>query len=682
MGLAQSRTVSGLITGADDGSPLPGANVLALPSGTGTVSGGDGRFTLNLKPGDDSLKVTFIGYKSNTLSISTISNLANVSISLAPEAKMLDETVVIGYGTQRKSDLTGSVVSVKEADLVKVPSASPLQALQGKAAGVTVTSTSGDPGSAPIVRIRGVGTITRGAGPIYVVDGVIVDDINFLSSNDIASMEVLKDASATAIYGSRGANGVIIVTTKRGKQGKPVFSLSGELGLQTIPNYIDVMNGREFAEYVNAFNPGEFQNLDRVANTDWQDLVYKDVAPLYSANFSVAGATEKTNYYVGLSLFDQEGVLPKSRYQRFSVKVNNEYTVADWFRLGNNITISKEDKQNAPGVVANLVRAWPTEVPYNPDGSYAEVLGGGNPIAAIEYTNSENDQLFGVGNVYGEVDIIDNLTFKSNFGFDKRIFESTVFTPEYFVSATQQSEQSRVEQTKEDYGQWLWEQTLSYNKEIGLHRFDVLAGFTSQSTFRERIKGTVEDIIDYDPSLWYLQGGNIADVTIEQGLDSYRMVSYLFRANYAFDNRYLFTATFRRDGSTKFGENKRYGNFPSFATGWNIHNEEFMKGITLLNRLKLRASWGIIGNEKIPYLEQYSTVAQTYTAVFGANEVTVPGGTYDRSGNPNLQWESTEQTDIGLEFGLLNNRLSGELDYYKRVTRKALVPLVVPGHLG
>ncbi|MGB0176776.1 MAG: TonB-dependent receptor plug domain-containing protein, partial [Owenweeksia sp.] len=284
MGWAQSRTVSGTISDSGDGSPLPGANVLALPSGTGTITGGDGSFSLSLKAGDDSLLVSFIGYQSRTVRLSSLSGLAGVKIALSPETKMLDETVVIGYGTQRKSDLTGSIVSVKEEDLVKVPAASPLQALQGKAAGVNITNASGSPGSGPVVRIRGVGTLTGDASPIYVVDGVILTDVNFLSSSDIASVEVLKDASATAIYGSRGANGVIIITTKKGKEGKPVINMSYEYGRQYIPKYIDVMNGREFATYVNAITPNTYNNLDRVPNTDWQDLVFKDYAPIQTAN--------------------------------------------------------------------------------------------------------------------------------------------------------------------------------------------------------------------------------------------------------------------------------------------------------------------------------------------------------------------------------------------------------------
>ncbi len=682
MGWAQSRTVSGVISDSEDGSPLPGANVLTLPSGTGTITGSDGSFSVNLKAGDDSLLVSFIGYQSKTVKLSTLSNLSNVKIALAPEAKLLDETVVIGYGTQRKSDLTGSIVSVKEEDLVKVPSASPLQALQGKAAGVNVTSASGDPGSTPVVRIRGVGTITQDAGPIYVVDGVILDNVNFLNSNDIASMEVLKDASATAIYGSRGANGVILITTKKGKKGKPVINLSYEYGQQYIPNHIDVMNGREFAEYVNVITPNTYNNLDRVPNTDWQELVFKDFAPMQSANLSISGADEKTSYYVGLGWFDREGVLPKSSYERFSVKVNNEYRISDRIRLGNNITVAKEDKENAPGVIANLTRAWPTEVPYNLDGSFAEVRGGGNALAAIEYTNSFSDALSGVGNIYGEVDLLKNLTFKSSFGFNYRQNEATSFTPVYYVGPLQNSEQSRVTQGKTTETDWLWEQTLNYKREIDQHRFDVLAGFTSQENKDDFIGGTVEDIIDYDPSLWYLRAGNVNEVELGQSTAINRIVSYLFRVNYSYDSRYLFTATYRRDGSTKFGSNNRYGDFPSFAAGWNIHNEEFMNSIRLLNRLKLRASWGLTGNEKISYLEQYSTVSQIYTAVFGDNEALVPGATYGRSGNPNLQWEATEQIDIGLEFGLLNNRLSGEVDYYNRITREALIPINPPGHLG
>ncbi|MGB0176775.1 MAG: SusC/RagA family TonB-linked outer membrane protein, partial [Owenweeksia sp.] len=392
--------------------------------------------------------------------------------------------------------------------------------------------------------------------------------------------------------------------------------------------------------------------------------------------------SDKTSYYIGFSWFDQDGVLPKSNYERYSVKVNNEYRLTDRIRFGNNITVSKENLINPPGVIANLTRSWPTEVPYNDDGSFADVRGGGNPLAAIEYTNSFGEALRGVGGIYGEVDLLENLTFKSNFGFDYRESDAISFTPVYYVGPLQNNEQSRVTQGRSENSQWLWEQTLNYKREIGRHRLDVLAGYTAQENNYEFLSGTVEDIIDVDPSVWYLSGGNLNEVVINQDINTDRLLSYLFRVNYTFNNKYLFTATYRKDGSTKFGSNKKYGDFPSFGAGWNIHNEEFMNGIGLLNRLKLRASWGLTGNEKIPGRSQYATINPIYTAVFGEDEALVQGSTYDRPGNPNLQWESSEQTDIGLEFGMLNNRLTGEFDYYNRITRDALIEVVLPGHLG
>jgi TonB-linked SusC/RagA family outer membrane protein len=608
---------------------------------------------------------------------------------------MLSELVVIGYGTVRKSDLTGAVGSVKAKELTKVTSLSPEQSLQGKVAGVQVTSTSGAPGATPSVRIRGVGTFNN-SSPIYVVDGVILDNISFLNTGDIASMEILKDASATAMYGSRGANGVILITTKSGTIGeeKTNFSYSGEYSIQNLSKKIDLLNGRDFATIANEI-PGDpsYNNVDAVPNTDWQDLVFNP-APINSHQLSAWGSTKKTQYYIGIGYFNQKGIVDKSGYERITLKFNNTYNLTNHLKFGNNITLAPYKQQNEPGVTFQVYRAWPTLEPYRADGSFAGVPGVGNPLASIEYNNSFNKGLRAVGNLFLEATFLDGFTAKSSFGIDAGYNKNESFSPVYAVlyydgsKSMQEHTKSSLSKGTSENLTWLWENTLNYTKIIGKHSINAVAGYTMQNTSSEYMNASGENIIRDGEDFWYLQYNNLfgSDINgnFSNGVDpylNYSMLSYLFRANYTFSEKYILTATFRRDGSSKFALENRYSNFPSLAAGWNISKEAFMKDFTKVNKLKVRASWGKIGNEKIAYSNRFS-LTQNLMAVFGQGDIKYPGVSYAKSGNPDLVWETTTQTDIGLEIGMLNDRLTGEFDYYHRFTDDILVDLSTPGFLG
>ncbi len=690
------RIIRGTVTGSDTGETLPGVNILIKGTTRGTVTDIDGAFQVEVRPGDQSLVFSFIGYDNQEIAIGTADV---IQVVLQISSTSLEEFVVIGYGTVRKSDLTGAVSSLKAEDIVKITALHPEKALQGKVTGVQIITTSGAPGAGAAVRVRGVGTFNN-SSPIYVVDGVILDDISFLNSGDIASMEVLKDASATAIYGSRGANGVILIQTKTGTLGqeKPLFSFSSEYGIQQLSKKIDLLSGREFAIITNEIRPGTYNNVDILPNTDWQDQIFQS-APVQNHQLSITGASDVTQYYVGIGLYMQEGIIPKSDYQRLTIKLNNTYNLSDFFRIGNNLTLAPFQQQIAPNVTYSVYRAQPLLEPYYEDESFGVVYNVGNPLADLEYSNNYRRGVRGVGNIFAEAKPIEALTLKSSLGIDASFNKAESFTPAFAVlnpdgtSSQQYNEFSDIFKGNTDNLSWLWENTVSFDKMLTRHTINAVAGFTMQKSRSEEFRLAGQNLIRDNSDFWYIIPPYILDEAnninmlqnIFNGVDPnlyYSMISFLFRANYSFDNRYVATVTFRRDGSSKFSKENRFSNFPSFALGWNIVNEEFMQSVLLISNLKLRASWGVVGNEKILYFDRFARVQSDLLAIFSNPDASYPAASYFKNGNPDLRWESTTQTDIGLEIGLLNNRLIGEFDFYNRVTDDILVELSTPGHLG
>jgi len=679
-------TVKGKITD-DKNIPVAGASVQVKNTLRGTFSDIDGGYIIVAAPNDT---LVFSMLSMATQKIPVIGKTI-IDVKLLEESKALGEVVVIGYGTVKKSDLTGSVSTVKSIDLTKITSLNPEQGLQGKVTGVQVTSTSGAPGAVPTLRIRGVGTFNN-SSPIFVVDGVILDDISFLNSDDIASMDILKDASATAIYGSRGANGVIIVTTKTGQkdQGKTIFSYSGEQSVQVLAKKIDLLSGRDYATVVNEITP-TYNNVDLVPNTDWQSLIYHP-ASILSHQLSASGATETTQFYVSIGYFKQNGIVDKSNYERITFKLNNSYSLTKNIKVGNFISITPYKQQNAPNVTYSAYRAQPILVPYNPDGSFAPVVNVGNPLADLAYSNNYNKGVRGVGNLFAEATILKYFKAKTSYGLDAAYNQAISFAPEFYVSSQQYNLLNTLTKGNSDNITWVWENTLSFNKQFGLHSFDAVGGYTMQRASSESFSMTGKNIIRTSPDFWYFSQSYIYDPnnsvntlsSISNGVDAnqnYSMLSYLFRVNYTYNSKYILTATFRRDGSSKFGIGNRFGNFPSFAAGWNVSKESFMKNIPVISNLKVRGSWGIIGNDKIPYDKQYS-LTQTMVAIFGTPSSVNSATTYGVTGNPNLKWESTTQSDAGLEIGLLKDKLTGEFDYYNRKTTNILIPLATPDYLG
>ena len=671
--LAQT-TYTGTVTDQSNGESLIGVSIELIGTSSGTQTDFDGKYQINASSGQV-LRFSYIGYAAQEI---TLTENTQNDVALSVDNQVLEEVVVIGYGRVKKSDLTGSVSSLKGEDLVKIPSSAPEQALQGKVAGVRVTSNSGAPGESPTVRIRGVGTFGN-PDPIFVVDGVILDDISFLNSSDIESMEVLKDASSTAMYGSRGANGVIIITTKSGGLNeKPSIQVTAGYDVQTIQQYIDMLDAREFATTLNRIRPGSFNNLDLLENTDWQQEVYRDFAPIQNYQVSIGGGGEKSKYYVGAGYFKQEGIIPKSDFERYNLKVNNEYKLFENIRLGHNITFSRFKQRSAANIVASTLRAWPTDAPFKEDGSFNDNRGNGNPLASIEFNNNERTGIRTVGNLYGEVDFLKNFTFRTSFGVDIENADGYSFTPVFFVSAQQQNDETSLSKTRNSRENWLWENTLNYYLELDNHSVDVLLGFTAQEDNSEGFFGQGRNLLRDD--ILFLSN-DLTEIQIGNGASKKTLASYLFRVNYVYQNKYLLTATFRRDGSSVFSEENRWGNFPSFAAGWRVSNEPFFQS-DLISNIKLRASWGIVGNDKVATDDRFTLIQNGVGAVFGESELLNPGSTYGTSGNPLIRWEEARQTDVGLEVGLLEDKFTLEMDYYRKVTKDILIDLPLPGHFG
>ncbi|WP_277479789.1 SusC/RagA family TonB-linked outer membrane protein [Catalinimonas alkaloidigena] len=666
---------------APDETAIPGVNVVVKGTSQGTVTDIDGNYSIGVSSGNDTLIFSFVGYANQVV---PINGRSTIDVTLQEDVEELSEVVVVGYGTQRKSDLTGSVAQLDGEELNAVPSQSPLQGLQGKVAGVQVTSSSGAPGAAPSIRIRGTGTLND-ASPLFVVDGVLLreaEDINYLNSDDIASMEILKDASATAIYGARGANGVVIITTKQGEEGDARINADVSYGFQTIPNKIDMLNGPQWRALANEIDPSAYP-IEDVPNTDWQNLIFDEPAGLLDANLSISGGSDKVRYYVAGGYFNQEGVVPSSDFERISLRLNNTYELSDFFEVGHNISVARTRRNNEPGgIIASAYRARPDIAPYNAEGGFSEVPSLSNPLAAIEYNNSNSTGLSTVGNIFAEVTFLENFRLRSSFGVSADFYKSTNFTPEYFVSSVQQNQLSDLSVRREEDTRWFWESTLNYQKEIGVNRFDGLVGFTLQEERFEFLESRTEGLLRADEALRFIDGGQVDEEQTDGNGNQQAIQSFLFRANYAYDSRYLLTVTGRLDASSVFGENYQYGFFPSVGVGWNIAQEAFLENSNFFTTLKLRGSWGVTGNDRIGAEARFPLINTGLDAVFGPGENLSPGATVGVAANENLRWEETTQYDVGLEIGILDGRLNIEADYYDRTTSDILIPIFVPGYYG
>jgi TonB-linked SusC/RagA family outer membrane protein len=689
--VAQDISVSGKVIG-EDGTSLPGVNVVLKNTSRGTSTDADGRYVVTA-PADGILIFSAIGYETQE---TKIEGRTTIDVSLIASINSLAEVVVIGYGTQRKSDLTGAVSSVKAEDIRKMPIATVDQALQGRASGVMVTSNSGSPGTPVQIRIRGVGTINN-SSPLFVVDGYPVDNISFLNSSDIASMEVLKDASATAIYGSRGANGVILITTKSGKKDEnTTISFDAYYGVSSMWKKPKLLNASEWGmlntEALN--NAGlpiiypELQNYQSLGKgTDWIKEVSRQGAT-HNMNLSLSGGGEKVTYFVSANNYKQEGIIKKTDFERTSLRLNTSIQAKKWLTVGENLTIESSTQRKineADEWSATLIQASnidPVTTVRNPDGSFASTkyMDTSNPVAQINYTNADAKSFNVIGNVFTEIKLHKSLSFRSNLGLTYSFGRDKDFNPVYYVSTSQRNEISTLTKANSNGQSWTWSNYFTYNKEIGQHNIALMAGTEAFNKQGEYLDTRVTDLIGDDGPLQNIDNALSIYASSHGGVtDKQRIASLFGRLNYSFADKYLFTANVRRDGSSKF-VNDRYGIFPSFSAGWHLGKENFMTNIGFLSDLKLRAGWGSIGNEKIPAFGYVNPgkLAQSY--VIDGNIVN--GITFPNVANRDLHWETTVTTNVGMDMSFFNERLSLTADYYVKKTKDMLVNIPAPAHTG
>jgi TonB-linked SusC/RagA family outer membrane protein len=688
----QTATVQGKVMDAKTNEALIGVSVLVKGTTQGTVTNIDGNFTLEKVSPNAILTFSYIGYLSQDASTSK----QNLSILLEEETSTLKEIVVVGYGTQKRSDVTGAVASVRGKDIASIATPSVAQALQGKIAGVLVTPESGSPGAGAIIRIRGTGTLNN-SNPFYVVDGLLSDDISFVNPNDVESIEVLKDASATAIYGSRGANGVIIVTTKRGKSGKAVIGLSSYYGVQSLLKKIPLANATEYATLRNIaaknFNgPIPYPNPSLFGEgTDWQNEIFRD-APMKNVNLSARGGNDMMTYSISGDYFKQDGILQNGDFERLTLRINNDYKLNKFIKIGHNISIISTKNNNAPGIIYNAYYAPPTVAPIDSAGKFGNTTSDGsvgNPVATRYYERYNGGEGFRTaGNVYLDATLFKGLTYRSNFGLDLANSEEKVFVPLYRVTDIQKTDYNALRVKRSKNTNKLWENTLNYDNTFGKHHLNLLAGVTTQLYDEYFMKGEGTNLIgdanNIDGNikdLLYLRLATAGFTTTEES-KGWRMFSQLYRANYSFRDKYLLTASMRVDKSSKFGKNRRTGYFPSVGLGWRLKEEAFLKNVDWVSNLKLRGSWGKTGNDKIDQDSKSPPVTSKLDAIFSSTEKFYSGATITKLANPNLHWEETQQTDIGIEAGFLNNRLTTEIDWYRRTTYDILSALPIPSFIG
>jgi len=675
-----SYKVAGKVV-SESGESLIGVNVLLKGSTAGTITDIEGQFSIDAGSADATLTFSYLGYIFQSV---PVAGRTTLRVVMKEDSKQLDEVVVVGYGTQRKKDLTGAVSAVDVKEMKKMQSPNIGQALQGQVPGVSV-STSGAPGSTADIRIRGIGSFSN-VGPLYVVDGMILTGSQReFNVNDIESMQVLKDASATALYGARGANGVIIITTKKGTDGPPRIEVSANYGVQNIANRIEMMNSVEFLRvnrqaYENAGMewPGEPAQGQVLTNTDWQKEFFKQ-GQTQDYNVTLSGGSQNSNYLVSGNLFKQDGVVQGPTHDRYALRVNTGMKKGI-LNFGENLLFSRtETKPMIGSPFIDLCRMPPVIPVVDSIGKYGVGSSmyqtyGTNPIGqqiTRDYLQTSNRLL---GNIFAELDILKGLKFKTNLGIEYHTWndrEKTTFDQIRYLEVSNYTNQ--LTERRGDFTTWIFENTLTYNKKIKKHAFDVLLGYTAQDTKWKQMTSTTHNLV---PGFWVLSSGNKDNIM--SGTDSeYAMLSMLGRVNYAYDDKYLFQANVRRDGSSRFGENYQYGTFPSTSLGWRISQESFMEGTrTWLNDLKLRASYGTIGDQQAIGDYDYATyITVGEGAILGSDQVLNVGAIQKGRANPNLRWESKTTLNLGLDFTLFDNRVYGSVEYFTSESKDILVKL-------
>lgn len=682
----QAKTVTGTVTDVS-GEPIIGANIRIKGTTTGTITDIDGNFSIEAEP-QSVIEVSYIGYLTQE---TVINNQKSIRFLLKEDRKTLDEVVVIGYGVQKKADLTGSVANINTEKLNTQSNANIGQALQGKIAGVDIVSQGGAPGSGTRIMVRGIGTLNN-ASPLYIVDGMYMNSIDHINPNDIASIDVLKDASSAAIYGSRAANGVIIVTTKEGSntEGKPIIDLSVNLGISTASKFLDMLDAKGWAEVTTiarqAIGKPALDMATDLANkpdNDWQDIMFRP-ALMQNYNLSVKGGGKYSTYYTGLGYFNQDGIVKGTNYQRYNIQSKNDYK-RGIFSAGTNLIISfSHDKplhqELRGGMIGTILQSVPTLEKYDDTreggygGTYGDVVNIPHPLAIIDDNimdrYNENVKIF--ANLYAQIELFKGLKYKLNLTPDFSFERYKNYLNKYDFglatnSITQLTERQRRRRNI------LVENLLTFDRTFGEHKISALAGYTYQDSRFRHIQAYGEGLPQG------LEEIDAATTNRSNEGNSWRSVltSILGRVFYSYQNKYLFTATIRRDGSSKFGKNNRYGYFPSFSLGWNVAEEKFMENVHWLDQLKLRGGYGVLGNQEIDNY-QYSSTITTGINYPDGNGGLLQGAFPKNFANPDIKWEETAMTNVGIDFMAFNNRLSLTADYYVKNTKDILLTVPIP----
>ena len=685
------RTITGSVIGAD-GEPVIGANVVVKGTSIGTITDFDGHFSLEV-PADAVLHISYIGYLNQDIAVK---NRRNFQVRLIEDNKALDEAVVIGYGTQKKADLTGSVANISTDKLNTQSNTTISQALQGKIAGVEIVSNGGAPGGSTRVMVRGIGTLNN-SSPLYIVDGMYMSGIDHINPNDIASIDVLKDASSAAIYGSRAANGVIIVTTKEGSntEGKPIVDLSANIGINTVSKKLDLLNAAGWAEVTTVSRqaaglaPLEMAtDLASKPDNDWQSLVFQP-ALMQNYALSVKGGSKYATYYNSIGYTNQEGVMKGTNYQRYTVQSKQDFK-RGIFAAGTNIVLTYD--QDKPlfsevrgGMVGHTIQAIPTLEQYDASnaggygGLYGDVVNLYNPLGMIDETlqsrHSDNAKVY--SNLYLSIEPIKGLKYKLNFTPDFHFYRYNSYEGLYDYGLQTNSVTETIE-TQSRTRNILVEHLLSYDNTFGDHKISLLAGYSYQDHQYRYLSGSANGM----PEGIYELDAAASGMAVSGYSNRSVLTSILARAFYSYKNRYLLTATIRRDGSSKFGSNNRYGNFPSVSVGWNIAEEAFVRdNFQQIDQLKLRAGYGVLGNQEIDDY-QYVSVVTTGINYPDGNGGLIQGAFPKVFANPDIKWEETAMTNVGIDLMLLRNRLTLTADWYVKNTKDILLNVPIPISTG
>jgi TonB-linked SusC/RagA family outer membrane protein len=704
-GFAQQKTISvtGKVTSAGDGLGIPGANI-TVEGGTSASTDFDGAYKITVKP-DDVLKFTVVGFRTQKISVN---NQSVINVALQSEVSDLKEVVVIGYGTQKKKVSTAATSLVSAKDIQAVAVGDVVNALQGQSSGVNVTSTSGQPGAGMAINIRGVGTAGNST-PLYVVDGVVVDNgIGYLDPSSIERVDILKDAAAASIYGARAANGVVLVTTRKGKDGKMNVSISTYTGFQHVAKKLDLLNTQEYTTIINEsrvnsgltplYTPAQIASFP---DHDWQDDLFNEGAIKQNHSLLITGGDKKSTIATGLSYYGQDGLIGsqnnQSKYGRTTFTVNStSEVIEDHLKIGENFSYAniKSSGVSDQGIYSNSIRSFlnaaPIDQAYDENGDFAHSIvapDATNPLGSMYYNNfNENKIDRFVGNIFAEAKFLKNFTYRTSFGVDITDSAYRSFRPVYSLSSNDNNAISSVTQSSNKGSGWLFENTLQYKAAIkDIHHFDVLIGTSAKENTSEDISATGKNLNFDDFKHAYLSNATDKTAnTVSGGRFDYSMQSYFGRLLYDYDNKYLFSATVRRDGSSNFGPNNKYAVFPSFSAGWNIDKESFFPEGDVLTNLKLRGSWGQNGNDqfskRFAYMSTISSYDKTYH--FGTTDETLQvGSSPDALSNPDLKWETSEQLDLGFDLTLFSS-WTLTFDYYDKKTKDWLVQASVPDIAG